>query len=423
MKARKFSLAITGVLLLTFIFWAVGTDFSIFEYNYLRQISLLLASLGLIMIFIQFVLVSRIKLIETGLGLDRMLRWHRFFGRAGLSAITGHAVLIATYRITAFGELFPTTFIWIGLVVLIGFMITASLASTYRIIGLAYEIWRNVHLLNYLLFPLALIHVFYHTTEGSALYYLWMLLALSYTGIIIYRIYCIVTIRINSYEVTAVREEAKDIWTLEFSGKKLDFLPGQFMFVQLLRNGKLSSAHPFTISNSPTREKLSITPKKLGDFTLSVKDTRVGDKAFIDAPYGVFSFLNYRHEELVFIAGGIGITPFISMLRYIRDEMSEQKVTLFWSNRNENYLCFRDELEELESELDNFRLIIIMTDQPDWEGEKGHLNGAMIQGHLESLDNKEFFVCGPPDMTAAMIFELKERQVPPVRIHSELFRL
>ncbi|MGM0651298.1 MAG: ferredoxin reductase family protein [Bacillota bacterium] len=423
MKARKFSLAITGLLLLTFVFWAVGTDYSTFEYNYLRQIGLLLAALGLVMLFIQFVLASRIKRIETGLGLDRMFRWHRFFGRAGLAALTGHAILIVTYRITAFGELFPTTFIWIGLVVLLGFMITASLASTYRIIGLAYEIWRNIHLLNYLLFPLALIHVFYHTTGGSALYYLWVLLAFLYTGIIIYRIYCIVTIRFNPYEVTAVREEAKDIWTLEFSGKKLDFLPGQFMFVQLLRSGKLSSAHPFTISNSPTRENLSITPKKLGDFTLSIKDTRVGDKAFIDAAYGVFSFLNYRHEELVFIAGGIGITPFISMLRYIRDKMPDQKVTLFWINRNENYLCFRDELEELECELDNFRLVIIMSDQPDWEGEKGHLNAAMIQGYLESFDNKEFFVCGPPDMTATIIFELKERQVPPARIHSELFRL
>jgi len=385
MKARIISLALTGILLLTFILWAAGTDFSTFEDNYLRQVSLLLASLGLVMIFIQFVLVSRIKRIESGLGLDRMFRWHRFFGRAGLAGLTGHAVLIAAYRITAFGELFPTTFIWIGLLALVGFMITAALASTYRIIGLAYEIWRNIHLINYLLFPLVLIHVFYHTAEGSALYYLWILLALAYAGIVIYRLYRIVMVRISPYEVTDVRQEAKDIWTLEFSGKKIDYLPGQFMFVQLLRNGKLSAAHPFTISNSPTREKLSITPKSLGDFTLSIKDTRVGEKAFIDAPYGVFSFLNYRHEELVFIAGGIGITPFISMLRYIRDKMPEQVVTLFWTNRSEDMLCFRDELEEMEKEMSAFRTILIMSDQPDWEGEKGHLSGEMLQGYLETL--------------------------------------
>ncbi len=423
MKSRLISLAITGILLLTFILWAAGTDFSTFEYNFLRQISLLFASLGLVMIFIQFVLVSRIKKIETGLGLDRMLRWHRFFGRAGLVLLTGHAVLIAAYRITAFGELFPTTFIWVGVLALIGFMITAALASTYRIIGLAYEIWRNIHLANYLLFPLVLVHVFYHTVDGSALYYFWILLALAYAGIIAYRLYRIVMVRMNPYEIADVRQEARDIWTLEFKGKKLDYLPGQFMFVQLLRNGKLSSAHPFTISNSPTRENLSITPKKLGDFTLSIKDTRVGDKALIDAPYGVFSFLNYRHEELVFIAGGIGITPFISMLRYIRDKMPEQKVDLFWTNRNEEFLCFRDELEEMQKELPDFRAILVMSDQPDWEGEKGHLNGAMLQAYLETLNNKDFFICGPPDMTAEMIFELKELRVPPARIHSELFRL
>ncbi len=423
MKARLVLTAVLFLLLLTLIFWVWGTDFGTFGVDYLRQIGLLFAAFGLVLIFLQYVFVSRIKFIEAGIGLDRMLRWHRIMGRVGLAGLTVHAVLIVLYRFTVFGELFPTTFIWIGLIALFGFMVTASLASLYKTIGIAYEIWRNIHLLNYVLFPLALVHVFYHTVSGSALFYFWILLAVLYAALIIYRLLRINNIKSNPYDIVEVRQEAKDIWSLDFSGKKVDFKPGQFMFIQLLRNGHLSSSHPFTISNSPTRDRLSITPKKLGDFTSTIKDTKVGDKAFIDAPYGVFSFLNYKHEELVFIAGGIGITPFISMLRYIYDQQLSKQVTLFWTNRDESNLCFREELEQMEEEMENLKVILVMSDHPEWPGEKGRLGGDMIMSYLGSLDRKDFFICGPQALTASLKIELKELEVPPSRIHSELFQL
>ncbi len=423
MKARLVLSAVMVLLLMALGSWASGADFATFSTTYLRQVSQLLAALGLALVSLQFVFVSRVKFIEAGFGLDRMLGWHRFFGRTGLVLLTAHAVLILYYRFTAFGEVYPTVFVWVGVLALLGFMVTAAVASLYRLIGLAYETWRNIHLANYILFPLVLIHVFYHAVPGTALFYLWILLAVLYAAVIAYRLARIRSIRGNPYEVVEVRQEARDIWSLCFEGKKIDFLPGQFMFIQLLRDEGLSYAHPFTISSSPTRGRLSITPKQVGDFTMTIKNTRVGDKAFIDAPYGVFSFLNYRFEELVFIAGGIGITPFISMLRYIRDRELTLKVTLFWTNRNESSLCFREELEQMEKELSDFRLILIMSDQPGWQGEKGHFNSEMLESYLGSLDQKDFFVCGPPAMTASVIFELKELQVPPSRIHSELFQL
>ncbi len=423
MKLRLVAAAIFTFLLLTLIFWVTGTNFANFSTNYLLQIGLLFAALGLALLFLQFVFVSRIKFIEVGIGLDRMLRWHRFLGRTGLVFVTLHAILIFFYRLVNFGELYPTGFILIGVFVLIGFMVTAALASLYKVIGLAYETWRNIHLFNYILFPLVLIHVFYHASPGSALYYLWIILALLYMAVIVCRLASINSIKRKPYDVVEVKKEAKDIWSLVFEGKKIDFQPGQFMFIQLLRDGRLSSAHPFTISTSPTRGNLSITPKVLGDFTMTIKDTRVGDKAFIDAPYGVFSFLKYKHEELVFVAGGIGITPFISMLRYIYDQQLAKKVTLFWSNRDESNLCFREELAQMEKDLEDFRTVLVMSDQPDWQGEKGHLNGEMINGHLGNLDQKSFFICGPPSMTASIVVELQELEVSTANIHSEIFQL
>lgn len=424
MKARLVLIAVVIILVLTVVIWASAIDFEPLSLDYLRHFGLLFAATGLVLIFMQFVFVSRIKAIEEGFGLDRMFQWHRYFGRAGLGLVWMHAAMILVFRLIEFGELFLSTFIWVGAAALLGFSVTAALASLHKKIGLAYEAWRNIHLFNYLLFPFVLIHVFHYSiSAASPFFYFWLVLVVLYAALIAYRIIRIITIRSNPYEVVEVKQEAEDIWSLFFKGKKIGFRPGQFMIIQLLRNGRRSSPHPFTISNSPTRENLSITPKELGDFTLTIKETRVGDQAVIDAPYGVFSFLNYRQDELVFIAGGIGITPFMSMLRYIYDQKLDLKVTLFWANRDESSLCFREELQEMEKEMDGFKTILVMSDQPDWPGDKGFISAEMIVNYLGNLSNKDFYVCGPPPMIKAVIADLKNRQVPPSRIHTEIFEL
>ena len=423
MKLRLVQLTAAVLMMLVIISWLAATDFIPYGPEYIRHFSLLFGPLGLLFVFMQFVLVSRVKIIESGIGLDRLFRWHRIFGRIGLAFLLLHVLLIAYYRLTQFGELFPDIFIFAGVIALIGFMVTASFASMYKRLGLNYETWRNVHLANYLLFPPALIHALYHVEQDRLLFYLLQVLALLFAGVVIYRLVRIAVVRRKPYEVMEVRQEAEDIWSLFFRGRPIDFRPGQFMFVQLLRDGHLSSAHPFTISASPTAEHLSITPKKLGDFTASIKETKVGDKAFIDAPYGVFSFLNYGFGEPVFIAGGIGITPFMSMLRYIYDENPDLKVTLFWANRSERNLCFKGELEKMQEELPCFRAVLVMSDQPDWQGEKGHIKAPMLLNYLETVKDKEFYICGPPAMTRATMEELKQLQVPPAMIHSELFEL
>ncbi len=423
MKIQRLPVLTALLLLAAAAAWFFRVDVGLFGENYLRFVSLLLAALGLASILVQFILVSRIKSLESGFGLDRMLRWHRVFGRAGLILVTLHAVLIIAFQLLQFGEVFINLFILIGILGLLGFMVTAGVASTYKKIGLAYETWRNIHLVNYVLFPLVMIHALYHAAPGSLLYYYLLLLAFLFLAVAFYRVARIAAVRRNPFEVVEVRQEAEDIWSLFFKGPRPEYKPGQFMFIQLLRNGELSSPHPFTISSSPTAEYISITPKELGDFTSTIKNTKPGDRAFIDAPYGIFSFLNYAGGEPVFFAGGIGITPFMSMLRYMFDRKQDQKVTLFWANRSEKNLCFREELELMKKEMPGLRVIPVMSNQPDWQGEKGHIKGPMIMNYIETIDNKDFYVCGPPGMSRAVINELKQLNVSPVAIHSELFEL
>ena len=422
MKERMAVVTVALLLIIATLFWAAGSAL-LPGPALMREIGLLAAALGLVLLFFQYVLVSRIKFLERGFGLDKMFMRHRFFGRAGLVFLTLHVTLIAFYRIWQFGELFPNLNIYVGLAALLGFIITGALASLHKKLGLRYEIWRGVHLFNYLLFPLALIHVLNFTLAGSALYYLWLFLALLFVAVVLYRLGRIYTLRKNPYRVTEVRQEAKDIWSLFFEGEKIAYNPGQFMFIQLLRGGRLSSPHPFTISSAPTQEQLSITPRELGDFTATIKDTKPGDLAYIDAPYGVFSFIGYDTGELVFIAGGIGITPFISMLRYLRDKKLDKKVTLFWTNRSEDSFCFRDELNLMEEEMSGFEVVMFISGGSKSPGSDKRLNGSIIKEHLGSLDGKDFFICGPPSMTRAITDELKGLGVPAAIIHVELFQL
>jgi predicted ferric reductase len=422
MKERKFMVAVALLLVVATIFWAVGSEL-LSGLALVRELSLLMAAIGLVLLFVQFVLVSRVKFLERDFGLDKMFIRHRFFGRAGLVFLTLHVTLIVFYRIRQFGELFPNLNIYVGLAALLGFIITGALASQHQKMGLRYETWRGVHLFNYLLFPLALFHVFYFTRSGSALYYLWLILALLFAAVVFYRLWRIYTIRKNPYRVSEVRQEARDIWSLFFEGEKIVYNPGQFMFIQLLRGGRFSSPHPFTISSAPTENQLSITPRELGDFTATVKDTRPGDLAYIDAPYGVFSFTGHNTGALVFVAGGIGITPFISMLRYLRDNQPDKKVTLFWTNRSEDSFCFRDELSIMEQEMPGFNALFFVSGDSKNSGSDQRLSGSTIKEHLGSYGDKDFFICGPPSMTRDIADDLRKLGVPAAKIHVELFQL
>ena len=423
MKIHTFRIMFAALLVLTFMAWLNKITLGPLDQVYIRHVSTLLAVFGVVFLFMQFFLSARIKFFENGFGLDRMLNYHRFFGRIGLGLISLHFILIFLYQWLALGRVSLELTNLVGLIALVGLTITAGLASTYKKLGIAYEIWKNIHLINYILFPVALFHVFSNATGGSFLYYLWSALATAFSAIILYRLYQIYRIRNNPFEVVEVRQEADDIWSLFFKGKIPAYKPGQFLMVQLLNRGKSSSSHPFTISSSPTWKTISITPKELGDFTSTIKETRVGDKAFIDAPYGVFSYLNYNSDELVFIAGGIGITPFMSMLRYIGDQQPDIKVTLFWANKSEKNLCFQDELELMQEKIPSFTPVLVMSGQKDWSGEQGRVNGKLIQKYVSDLKGKDFFVCGPPPMSKAVRLELEKLKIPRDKIHFELFEL
>ena len=124
----------------------------------------------------------------------------------------------------------------------------------------------------------------------------------------------------------------------------------------------------------------------------------------------------------MFIAGGIGITVFRSMLRYIREEALPYRVTLIYSNRDRDSTAFLDELRGLEQELSDFRLILTMTQDPGWDGETRKVDAQFVKDYLgENLDQSTFLVAGPPPLVEGAQAALKAAAVPEENVVAERY--
>lgn len=227
-------------------------------------------------------------------------------------------------------------------------------------------------------------------------------------------------------EIKEVILEAPDIKTLrmvpvaEEPEKKFVFTPGQFYVVYRLENGKPKESRSYSVSSSPG-DHLDVTYKLKGSFTHALWEMKVGDKLAVGGPWG--HFVVGEAKDVVLLAGGIGITPFMSMLREAAATNSSTKFTLFYSNRTKEEIAFLEELKRLEKLNQNIKVVFTLTRETpaDWAGELGRINETMLKKHLDTLEGKTFFACGPNELVEAMVSLLSALDVPKEKIKFEKF--
>jgi ferredoxin-NADP reductase len=225
------------------------------------------------------------------------------------------------------------------------------------------------------------------------------------------------------------REVAKGtlLVTFDLLGEVVDFAPGQYFFVTLPDVGHHDDRglrRHFTVVTSPNEAGLLGFTTRMRDsaFKRSLTELQVGADVDVEPPKGSFSLPDDTSRPLVFIAGGIGITVFRSMLRYIREEGLPYRVTLVYSNRDRESTAFLDELLELESESANVRLVLTMTQDPGWEGESRKIDAQFLRDYLgEELNEDTFLVAGPPAMVEAMQEVLGEAGVEEANVVAERY--
>lgn len=163
----------------------------------------------------------------------------------------------------------------------------------------------------------------------------------------------------------------------------------------------------FTIASAPHEAELMIATRMRDTaFKRVLKSAVPGKRVRIDGPGGVMVLHEHAARPAVFLAGGIGVTPFLSMARHAAKDRLPHRITLFYSNRRREDAAFLEELRALERSNPNYRLIATMAEveksSRPWDGETGFIRREMLERHLDNLKSPVYYFAGPPAMTMAM---------------------
>jgi ferredoxin-NADP reductase len=204
------------------------------------------------------------------------------------------------------------------------------------------------------------------------------------------------------------------------------YRPGSYFWVELPDRGHQDEKglrRHISLVTSPTETGIVGLATRLRDtaFKRTLAELDVGDEVAVEEPKGSFLLPEDTSVDYVFIAGGIGITVFRSMLRYIADEGLPYRVTLVYSNRDRESAVFLDELEELERRIGGLRVVLTITEQEGWEGESRRIDADMLREYLGDLDAKRFLVAGPPPMAEGVSESLLTAGVPEERVLTDGF--
>ncbi len=182
-----------------------------------------------------------------------------------------------------------------------------------------------------------------------------------------------------------------------------DFKPGQYVMVTL-KSGDKEIMHPLSLSSSPTdRDFIEFTKKfTTSEYSTQLKTMKAGDWARIDGPYGKFT-CECEYEKILFIAGGIGITPFFSIMKFCTDNQLPTSMILLYGVKNENEIAFKPELEEMQRANSNLKVAYAVFEPgPDWKGKVGIITADLVRQEVPDFKDRVFYACGPPGMVIAI---------------------
>ncbi|TVQ98038.1 MAG: oxidoreductase [Deltaproteobacteria bacterium] len=391
---------------------------------------------GLVMMGIQFLLTARFRRATAPCGIDLVYYVHRYLAYALVGVVLAHAVIPMVINPALRSAFVPFTVSWpmtagsASLLCLLALVVSSAGRKRLRI---PYEAWRVAHLaLGVAAVALAFVHMISvgHYTATPVVRALWLGIGLSLLGIVLWlRVIRPWRLLRTPYRVTEVRPELGSSWTVVLEPVGHDgfaFEPGQFAWVTIGRSPFAMQEHPFSIASAPAPGgRLEFTIKELGDFTQTVGRIPVGERAYVDGPYGAFSIDRQPDAAgYVFIGGGIGIAPMTSMLRALAGRGDRRPHLLFAAHSRWDRVPLRDEVRALAEQLDLKRIHVLEEPPEDWSGERGRIDADILERHLpDDRGNFHYFVCGPVPMIRAVERLLVDAGVPRSRIHTELFDL
>lgn len=388
--------------------------------------------IGLTMLLLAAALSARVPGFDRWFGgLTRLWKSHHWLGAGSLVLLMAHPLLLALAASSdglnvAVALLFPPLDhwqIWSGWLALLLMMV--FLAPSFAFFGDPdYQRWKRVHRLAGPAVLLALVHAWQYgrTLPGEADKWLWLVLAALAVGAVAWRFVFSRRIGRLRYEVARVIGVANNLveLVLEPAGRRrLEYEAGQFVYMAPF-DRSLSAGygeeHPYTLSSSPDEDRLRIAIKDLGDASRAIQTIRPGSRVTIEGPYGDF-FSEREPEKQLWIAGGIGITPFLARARHLARRGRAADIRLVYCVQDEARARFLDELQTIADELAGFEVI------PHLFYREGPLNADFLDARVPDAAAREAFICGPPGLNSLARRLLIGAGIGRGQIHTEEFEL
>jgi predicted ferric reductase len=403
-----------------------------------REFSVALGFGGLAMMALQFVLTARFKVIKAPYGSDVIYHFHRQISLVAFVLILVHPFLLFinapdTLRLlNLFAAPWRARAGVVAVLLLAALIIVSLWRKPFKIEYTTWRIWHGI--LAIAVVSLAMAHIVlaahYVNTPWKRVF--WAGYGLLWIGLLAWvRLVKPVLLLRRPYAVDQVIQERGNSWTLvvkPVGHTGMSFMPGQFAWLTAWKSPFADAEHPFSFSSSASRsDSVAFTIKELGDFTRTIKDLQPGQLVYLDGPFGAFSIDRHPHaQSYVFVAGGIGITPMMSMLRTLADRGDRRSLLLIYANNAWEDVAFREEIDSLRQRLD-LQVVHVLRDPPEgWQGEQGFVGSDLLARHLppeRSRDVFEVFICGPKPMMDSVEKALVELGVYLGDFHSERFDL
>jgi predicted ferric reductase len=393
------------------------------------------AALGIValtLLGLQLVIPARLRAVTGVLGADVAVRLHRRLADVTFAAIGAHVAVVTLARPARLALLLFFGAPWRAQAAVASTLALALLvaSSVWRgRLQVPYVLWRALHIaLGAGALVLAAVHtvgVHGYLCHGLAAVWLGLFVAGSVAALVELRVLRPRRLAREAYVVRAIVPEAGGATTVQLEAKGhvgKPFRPGQFAWLKLAGDPTSLVEHPFSYASSalaPGRPTFTI--KAYGGFSRRVAELQPGTDIVLDGPHG-----SYRPAPdatgHVLIAGGIGITPSISLLRTAADLGERRPYLLVYANRTEEDIVLAEELAGLAMRLDLTVVHVLSAPSPAWTGERGRIGKDLLERHLPAdLRGYEFFVCASPAAVATSVDALAAAGVAPEYVHVESF--
>ena len=399
------------------------------------ELSVALGFVGLGQLALQFALIARFRRISEPFGIDLVMQYHRQIGILAALLVLAHPLVLIAWRPAYASMLNPLTADWatrsglLATLAMVGLIIVSIWRRPLRI---GYETWRVTHaLLGIAALSLAQLHAslagpYLGATWKHAVLVTWSAL---FIGLIAYlRLLKPFELTRRPWRVVEVLPDVAETWSLviEPAGHEgLTFAPGQFAWLKIGRSPWSVEEHPFSFSSSAEQPaRLAFGIKELGDFTSGIGRVARGTRVLLDGPHGSFSCDLQPADAFLFIAGGIGISPILSMIRTLADRGDPRPMRLLYACSRWERVGFRAELERLESRLDLRIVYVLEEGHEGWSGPTGYVTRDLLEPLLaEPVPSRRIFLCGPDAMMMIVERILLSCGVPRSEVSMERFHL